>query len=554
MEWRLRGLGSGIAYVQLVGRIPVTSMVDFFRRATAEMAISVADPAAPASTDLYLSPETATRARIGSGSWLNLTLRVKGLILLAAVGAYLASVALAFSYERQQLRRVVSQFREVHKQEESFSRLSVLFARATTDAAFGERVRATNEFIIDLRDNIATVEATVPLLSEVYPGLLADLQGLAQDVQKNVSASLSGGSLGRARTTMYHIMLRLSDATHDVRGRRAALSEEYRKVNDRMSLIVIGATVFGVMVFGAIIIVFLGKLASDVREVKERALAVALGYRGPPLSVTRHDEVGGMRAAVNRMQLELRQREKQLEVSRQQRCHQEKMAAVGSLAAAVAHEINNPIEAISGMAQYMTQAQKTGHCPGSCRPQLILDQAQRIASITRNIAQLTAPRSPQPQLLDLNAIVRNTCGLVRYDKRFSGVDLTVDLAHHLRAVRAVPDHITQILMNVLINAADALVDMKDRKPAIRVRTSVASGEVVATVEDNGHGMTPEVLSQVFREYFTTKPVECGGGLGLFLCKVLIEESGGRIEIDSKVNVGTTVSLHFPLRLQQSSQA
>lgn len=532
----------------------MTSIVDFLRRATAGVAVSAADPSAPSSTAPYWSPKVAAWTRIGFGSWLNLTLRVKGLILLAAVAAYLAVVGLAFSYERQQLRRVASQFHEVHKQEEIFSKLSVLLAGATTDPAFGERLRASNEFIVDLRDNIATVQAIAPLLSEVYPALLADLQSLTQDIQRNENASLSGGNLEQARTRMYHVVMRLSDAARDVRERRAAISEEYREVNDRMNLIVIGATVLGVMMFGAIIIVFLGKLASDMREVKERALAVALGYRGPPLSVTRHDEVGGMRAAVNRMQLELRQREKQLEVSRQRRSHQEKMAAVGSLAAAVAHEINNPIEAISGMAQYMTQAQKTGHCPGSCRPQLILDQAQRIASITRNIAQLTAPRSPQPQLLDLNAIVRNTCGFVRYDKRFSGVDLTVDLASHLRAIRAVPDHITQILMNVLINAADALVDVKGRRPAIRVRTSVANGEVVATVEDNGHGMAPEVLSQVFLEYFTTKPVESGGGLGLFLCKVLIEESGGRIEIDSRPDAGTTVSLHLPLPSQRSAQA
>lgn len=516
--------------------------------------MTAADPLAssPASAGLLLGAGESSGA--GSGSWLSPTLRLKGLIMLVALSVYLAIVGLAFRYERQQLCNVVAKFRQVHEQEETLARVSMLLAGTMTNPDLDERRQASREFVVDLRDHIAAVKAAAPLLSDVYPVLLGDLRSLALEFQEGDNASLSRGDLRPARTKMYHIVLRLADAGRDVRERRVAVSEEYRRINDRMSLIVIGASILGVAMFGAIITVFLGKLASDVRVVKERALSVALGYRGPPLSVTRHDEVGGMMTAVNRMQYELRQREKQLEISRQQRFHQEKMAAVGSLASAVAHEINNPIEAISGMAQCMTQAQRTARCPGLCQPQLILEQAQRIASITRNIAQLTTPRSPQPQLLDLNAIVRNTCNFVSYDKRFSGVDLTLDLAHDLRAIKAVPDHITQILMNVLINAADALTDVKCRKPAIRVTTSVADGEVVATVEDNGHGMTPEVLSQAFQEYFTTKPVESGGGLGLFLCKVLIEESGGRIDIDSKADVGTTVSLRLPLPLKRPVQA
>ena len=508
--------------------------------------MSLVDPLASSSAVPGFSLGEASSVRDKFGSWARPTLRLKGVITLVALGIYFAIVVLAFNYEHQQLSHVRSKFRQIHMQEEILAGVSTLLAGAKVDPDLDQNPKSSNDLIVGLRDSVTTIRAIAPLLSDVYPTLLNDLQGLAADVQRDRGVPLSRAELGRIRARMYHIVGRLSEAWRDVGERRTAIAEEYRRVNDRITVMVVGAAALGVTVFGVIITLFLGKLASDVRQVQRRALDVALGYRGPPLAVTRHDEVGGMMSAVNRMQLELREREKQLEVSRHQRAHQDKMAAVGSLAAAVAHEINNPIEAISGMAQRMTQAQSQGKCSKQCQPQLILEQTQRIADITRNIAQVTAPRSPQPQLLDLNAIVRNTCKFISYDKRFSGVDVTQDLAHDLRAIKAVPDHLMQILMNLLINAADALVGLESRRPAIRVATRAANGEVIVTVEDNGPGMFPEVLSQVFQEYFTTKPAESGGGLGLFLCKVLIEQNGGSIDIDSTPGIGTTASLHLPL--------
>jgi C4-dicarboxylate-specific signal transduction histidine kinase len=257
--------------------------------------------------------------------------------------------------------------------------------------------------------------------------------------------------------------------------------------------------------------------------------------------------------AINRMQSELRQWEQQLEIAREQRFHREKMAAIGSLAAAVAHEINNPIAAIAGIARSMKAAGRPATGPADSDPsELILAQTRRIGTISRQIAEFTAPRSPERRLLDLNTLVRNTCSFIGYDKRFRSIELALDLDSRIPAIKAVADHLTQVLMNLLINAADALEDVSARKPTIWVATHRAESEVVMTVKDNGKGMGSDVLARAFEESYTTKPPDKGRGLGLFLCKSLIEGNGDRIELESTPGMGTTARIR--LTLAQNSGA
>ncbi len=227
------------------------------------------------------------------------------------------------------------------------------------------------------------------------------------------------------------------------------------------------------------------------------------------------------------------------------------MAAVGSLAAAVAHEINNPIAAIAGIAQSMCAATDATSlqegADGFGGPQMILEQTQRISTISRQITEFTRPRAPVPELLDLNALVRSTCKFITYDRRLRNVDVVLELDPEMPAIEAVADHLSQVLMNLMINSADALTGVLDRGPTIRVATRPAAGEVVLTVADNGNGMDAATLARAFEESFSTKPSELGRGLGLHLCKSLIERDGGRIELQSTSGEGTTATVRLPLQ-------
>ena len=305
------------------------------------------------------------------------------------------------------------------------------------------------------------------------------------------------------------------------------------------------------MVFGIGVTLFFSRLSTDIRELEARAVAVVGGYRGEPLDITRNDEVGRLMHAVNRMQRELGDRERQQALSSQQRFHQEKMAAVGSLAAAVAHEISNPLNSISGIAQYTMDTVQSRQRPDDRtlydNAELTLKQTERIGSIVRQLADLSAPRSPDPELLHVNELVRTVCNLIRYDNRFRRAELVSDLDHDLPAVRAVADHLTQVLMNLLINAADAMEGVAGRKPTIHVATRRVNGEIVLSVSDNGIGMDPEVLAHAFEQSFTTKPAGRGRGIGLYLCKMMIEEMHGSVELESTPGAGTTAKVRLPCR-------
>jgi signal transduction histidine kinase len=252
--------------------------------------------------------------------------------------------------------------------------------------------------------------------------------------------------------------------------------------------------------------------------------------------------------SVNRMQTILRNREQELEVTRQQRFHQEKMAAVGSLAAAVAHEINNPIAAIQGVARSIRGNCEATHCGNlgkDCHPDMILEHTNRIASITRHLSDLTSLRSGKPEWVDLNSLLRSTVNFVSFDRRLRRVKLETELDPGVPAVWAVPDHVTQVVMNLLLNAADAVAEAPGREALVEVATSVAGAFVRVEIADNGCGMTPEVLARAFDEAFTTKPAGRGSGMGLFMCKTLVERASGRIAISARDGEGTRVAVDLP---------
>jgi len=178
---------------------------------------------------------------------------------------------------------------------------------------------------------------------------------------------------------------------------------------------------------------------------------------------------------------------------------------------------------------------------------MILTQTERIGAISRQIAEFTSAPVTEPALFDLNGVVRNTCTFVGYDRRLRGVKLGLELDPTLPAAFGVADHVTQVLINLVINAADALEGITERAPVIRVVTRHEGDWAVLTVEDNGCGMDAEVQARAFEQMFTTKPACRGRGLGLFMCKSLVERDDGRIGLTSEPGAGTTVRVHLPLQ-------
>ena len=479
---------------------------------------------------------------------MKLTLRTKGIVAFTMLVLYVGIVGFVLWRQSATLWRVAAELEQVYSQEGALGKAS--YSVSHSSLKWHETLVSSADLAPAFEEQVALdvdlTQAGLQLLLDFQPQLAADIERMSRDVVR-LREEPSRSSMMWLSEHARELSERLDKITQQVRARRNLLWDSYRREYRSMAVngVVLGS--FGALVFGAAMTMFLTRLAGDVKQLAARALEIVSGHRGPPVAITRHDEVGDLMEAVNRMESELSHWEQQLQIAQEQRFHREKMAAIGSLAAAVAHEINNPIAAIVGIADSMkdgTPRAADGEASHD-KPQLILEQARRIAAISRQIAELTAPHPPEPQLLDVNTIVRNTCKFIGYDRRFENIKLVLQLDGTIPAVTTVADHLTQVLMNLVINAADALEDVARPDPTIWVGTATSpGGEVLLTVEDNGKGMKREVLARAFDNFYTTKPPHKGRGLGLSLCKSLIEGSGNRIELNSIPDLGTTARIYL----------
>jgi signal transduction histidine kinase len=496
-----------------------------------------------ASSDTPNSPPAARTRGVRptnfarTGSWVIGGLLVYMLLATAVIG-----------WERKLLFDAVHEIEAVHVLDEDQIALNFTVSHA---------ILAVNEhyFSEDLSRSAAILILELDTVTSRLGGVKSSRVDLARhiDVLFRFKASLqrdpSRAVIAGLREALHQLVLDLDVLTSAIRDRKQTVMQSYRETFHRLTLELFVMMALGVGILGAVASLFFRHLSRDIGAVKQRAGEIVRGYRGEPLAVTRGDELGELMSAVNDMEAELKSRENQLELSRQQRFHTEKMAAVGSLAAAVAHEINNPLAAIVGVAESLVNERNQG-CHAARRADqqidLILDQARRVMTITRQIGEFSLQRPLEPALIDVNTLVRSTCNFISFDKRFRGIVLKQDLADGLPAPLVVSDHVVQVLMNLLINAADALEGREGLAPAIRVETRLAGRVVVLAVTDNGPGIASENLVRIFETHFTTKPPGRGSGLGLSLCRSLMQQDGGEIEVKSAVGQGTTVRVMLPV--------
>jgi PAS domain S-box-containing protein len=234
--------------------------------------------------------------------------------------------------------------------------------------------------------------------------------------------------------------------------------------------------------------------------------------------------------------------------------HQGRLAAVGELAAGVAHEINNPS---SYIMLNLVEARRLVATlpPGPSSPSTELaglveesiDGVRRIATIVKDLRTFGRLDADEPALLDMNDVVRVACRMAQNELRHRA-DLTMDLAQ-TRAVHGHSGKLCQIVINLLVNAAHALDGATRSERRVVVRTRAVDDGVAVEVSDTGAGMPPEVRARVFEPFFTTKQRGQGTGLGLALCAKIAAEHGGRIDIDSEEGRGTTVVLWLPASIE-----
>jgi PAS domain S-box-containing protein len=221
----------------------------------------------------------------------------------------------------------------------------------------------------------------------------------------------------------------------------------------------------------------------------------------------------------------------------------EKVAAMGSLLAGVAHELNNPLAAVVGLAGLM---KRNADASVQERADKLVVAAERCARIVKNFLALARDRPPERERMALTQVIGEALELVAYPLRMDSIEVETDLAKDLPALWADPHQVHQVIVNLVTNAHHALKAIEGpRRIRIEVRRSETPGFVTLDVHDNGPGMPPEVAARVFEPFFTTKPTGQGTGLGLPLCLGIVESHGGRLELDTEPGRGTRFRVTLP---------
>jgi len=244
------------------------------------------------------------------------------------------------------------------------------------------------------------------------------------------------------------------------------------------------------------------------------------------------------------------QAQHELDTTREQYFHRDKMVAIGQLAAGILHEVGNPIAAIAGAAAEFKQTFGGDGKDDDVNKniELIDEQITRLGKITREIADFASPRPRERELLDLNGLLRSTTQLLTYDQRFSSIGIDLRLDKNLPAIVGVADQLTQVFMNLLINAMDACSGNEAGEDCIVLTSELDGDRVKVCVQDFGTGMAKETLEHVMELFYTTKPIGKGSGMGLSLCDTIIRAHGGTLNIKSEVGKGTRVYIILPIDL------
>jgi two-component system NtrC family sensor kinase len=224
---------------------------------------------------------------------------------------------------------------------------------------------------------------------------------------------------------------------------------------------------------------------------------------------------------------------------------------VGQLAAGVAHEINNPLAAITTCAEATLRdirasadtAAMADEREWSFYLEEIIRQALRCKAITRGLLDLSRQRRPHRAACDINALVAQSARLAQQRVASETVKVTVELDENVGEVATDAGMVRQVLDNLLSNALDAV----GHEGQINVQTMREGERVAIEVADTGQGIAPDLLVRIFDPFFTTKDPGKGSGLGLAICYTLAEALGGALTVESKQNAGSRFRLWLPRR-------
>jgi signal transduction histidine kinase len=314
----------------------------------------------------------------------------------------------------------------------------------------------------------------------------------------------------------------------------------WRDPERHLVLLVAGAG--AVAICGALLVVLTYTVQGPMVELQQKI--AELGRANLNVSVSfahRNDEIGDLGRNFNQMVKQLRESRAEIErLHRTQMSRAEHFATLGEVATGLAHEIRNPLAGIAGVIEIIGRDLP----PSSPACEVVKDVRQEIARINHIVTDLlhtARPHPPKVRKSDLNTTVEHAVMLGRQQGLAKGIEISLRKDPSLPEVEHDSDQIHQVLLNLLLNAQQAI----DSKGKIEVTVEHRGSTVAIEVKDNGRGIAPDHLPNIFRPFYTTKGD--GTGLGLSLARRIVEDHHGRIDVTSTVGQGTTFAVVLPLQ-------
>jgi two-component system NtrC family sensor kinase len=338
------------------------------------------------------------------------------------------------------------------------------------------------------------------------------------------------------------------------------------------------STAVVVIIGAAFVILFTRRfVAIPIREVIEGAKALSVMQLDRPIEIPHRsqeldelvDSFNLMRERLklavddlNQMQQSLEskvaERTNQLQLAHRKLLQADRLASLGQLAASVAHEINNPISGVLNLSTLLERLMVGGEFPPGREAEFrkylnqISAETARVGRIVTDLLAFSRRSKPQRVPGDLNKLVRSTLRLVGHKLKLMNAETSLELQEELPLVECDPSQIQQVILNLILNAAQAIQPQGGGKLSIRTRLLPDGDNVELCVRDTGEGIAPENLSKIFDPFFTTKAEGKGVGLGLAVLYGIVKAHDGEVEVTSQRNHGSSFSVTLPLKARSAA--
>ncbi|GIU82552.1 MAG: HAMP domain-containing protein [Acidobacteria bacterium] len=291
-----------------------------------------------------------------------------------------------------------------------------------------------------------------------------------------------------------------------------------------------------------LVLIIVRSISRPLQRITLAAIRVINGEYGTTVNMRKtNDEIGILIDFFNQMSRKMAEDIEKLQKLNQQLIQAEKLAAMGTLASGLAHEINNPLASIYSLIQMI---QKHENLDKDAKEKLNLVQSQilRIKRVTSDMMDFARVRPSTRQLVDLNGVIESSLRLVSFDETFKKLDVSKDFDPDLPKILADPNQMQQVFLNILLNARDAMPN----GGKILIKTRKLDGNIEIEIADTGIGIRKENLGKIFDPFFTTKAAGKGTGLGLAVCYGIITAHEGKIEVESNSD-GTKFVIKLPIK-------